>query len=176
MTVAPSVTGTAIVGLDLSLTATGICDRDGARVISSRQRGMTRLDDIVRLVEAHLERSYTVIVEGYSYASKNQAHQLGELGGVVRWRLWTLGVEYVDVPPSALKKFATGKGNAGKPDMLAAAIRAGYDGPNDDNCVDAQWLRWMGMYAHATPSEAPVPVTQYRDEAVAKIDWPEATS
>jgi hypothetical protein len=52
----------------------------------------------------------------------------------------TRDIDYTGVWPSTLKKWTTGKGNAKKPDMLAAAIRRGWVEPAadlDDNEVDA---------------------------------------
>lgn len=163
-----------IVGLDLSLTATGICDERGPRVFSSKKRGMDRLCDIRTAIADAVSAPVAslVIVEGYSYASHNQAHQLGELGGVIRHYLHISGVPYVDVPPATLKKFATGKGNANKSAMGLAAARAGYDGPGDDNAIDAWWLRQLGEYANA--DERHPLTTAYRDECVGKIEWPAA--
>lgn len=65
-------------------------------------------------------------LEGYSFGARQQAHQLGELGGVIRYR----GLHYsrkgrlpypIIAPPSSLKKFATGRGNA---DKVAVAVAA----------------------------------------------------
>lgn len=132
---------------------------------------MVRLAEIRDRVLSHVNAHDVVIVEGYSYASKNQAHQLGELGGVVRLCLHEHGVQRVDVAPPTLKRFATGKGNAGKPDMLVAAIRSGYEGPSDDNCVDAWWLRQLGLFAIG---EGDLDGTAYRAEVITKVDWPDA--
>ena len=44
------------------------------------------------------------------------------------------------VHTGTLKKFATGKGNAGKGAMIEAARKAGFT-PADDNEADAIWLR-----------------------------------
>lgn len=45
-------------------------------------------------------------------------------------------IPYEGVPVGAIKKFATGKGNADKPMMIAAAQSWGYE-PEDDNEADA---------------------------------------
>jgi len=45
-------------------------------------------------------------------------------------------IPYEGVPVGTIKKFATGKGNADKSAMMAAAWKAGYD-PIDDNEADA---------------------------------------
>ena len=45
-------------------------------------------------------------------------------------------IPYQGVPVGTIKKHATGKGNAGKADMIAAAKARGFD-PEDDNEADA---------------------------------------
>lgn len=161
-----------IVGLDLSLTATGVCDYDGAaRVIKSKNVGVARLDDILGAINMPVACASLVVIEGYSYGSANShAHSLGELGGVIRHALWRWNVPWVDCPPKTLKKFATDNGNAAKTAMGIAAAKAGYDGPDDDNCVDAWWLHQFGLYAM---DEGDLNRTQYRDKAIGKIVWPE---
>jgi hypothetical protein len=48
-------------------------------------------------------------VEDYSYSRANQAHQLGELGGVVRVRLRDAGVSVHVVPLASARKLLLGK-------------------------------------------------------------------
>lgn len=114
-----------------------------------------------------------VVVEGYAMGTGRQAgtYSVGELGGVVRLALHEAEVPYVDVAPATLKKFGAGKGNANKSAMGLAAARCGYDGPGDDNAIDAWWLRELGVYANTDEAHRRFGYA-YRDEAVAKIDWP----
>lgn len=49
------------------------------------------------------------------------------------------GVPYAGVPVGTIKRFATGKGNADKPAMIAAARARGCE-PKDDNEADAYCL------------------------------------
>lgn len=62
------------------------------------------------------------------------------------------GVPYQGVPVGTIKKYATGKGNAGKPEMIDAARVLGYH-PADDNEADAIHLLryviagWAGQRA-----------------------------
>lgn len=155
----------AIVGIDLSLTATGIATFDDTFVVKPTVTGMERLDVLRAAVLAECGPTGAVFIEGYAMGTARQAgtYAIGELGGVVRYTLWRHQIPYVDVPPATLKKFATNKGNAGKPDMLDASRRAGYDGSNNDNAVDAWWLRQFGLY---TVGEYEVERFAYRDEAV----------
>lgn len=143
-----------VVGLDLSLTGTGIAFHDGTvrKVDGSKTSGMERVDMIVteigkalHLARAEHDGEPKVIIEGYSYASANQAHQLGELGGVVRHLLWRASVPYAVVPPNSVKKLATGSGGAGKIEVVVAAReRLGYVGHND-NEADSLWVRAFGL-------------------------------
>lgn len=137
-----------VVGLDLSLTHTGVADGfTGPWVIDPKKlRGIERVDFIANLILINMdERTDLICIEGYSFGSRSsQAHALGELGGVVRRDLWREGFTYIDVPPSTLKTYATGKGNASKALVLVEAVkRLGYDG-HDDNEADALWLADMG--------------------------------
>lgn len=49
---------------------------------------------------------------------------------------------YQSVPVGTIKKHATGKGNAGKPAMIAAAIAKGWlpEDSKDDDQADALWI------------------------------------
>lgn len=67
-----------------------------------------------------------VVLEGYSYGSRFQSHQLGELGFAYRQYLYHQYAErsYV-VPPKTVKKFITGNGNANKR-LVADCISRDY--------------------------------------------------
>jgi len=112
------------------------------------------------------------VLEGYAYGIKAASAlvDLSELGGVVRLELSDKGIPFVDVPPASLKLFATGKGNAPKDQVLAAAIRRlGYAG-HDHNTADALWLLSMALVRTADPAR----LTEYQRRALEKIVWPDA--
>ncbi len=160
---------TRVLGLDLSLTASGYAyNEEVVGVIRSKAKGERRLAEIRDAVEELAFEADVVVLEGYSYASANQAHQIGELGGVIRLTLWQRRKPFVEVPPAVLKKFATGKGNADKDAMLAAAIRRfGFEGDNN-NAADAWLLRAMGLAAYLGWGA----VTEFQHQAIAKVTWP----
>lgn len=62
----------------------------------------------------------------------------------VKTRAAAQRIELMPVHSSTLKKWATGKGNAGKPEMIAEAKRRGFD-PIDDNEADACLLYEYAM-------------------------------
>lgn len=58
-----------------------------------------------------------VFIEDYSLGSKGKVFHIAENTGVLKYRLWMLQIPVVAVPPTVIKKFATGKGNANKERM-----------------------------------------------------------
>lgn len=59
----------------------------------------------------------------------------GFLGHLTAW-CESHKIPYQGVPVGTIKKHATGKGNAGKPEMIAAMVAKGH-APKDDNEADA---------------------------------------
>ena len=162
---------TRVLGLDLGLMATGYAYSDEvAGVIRSRARGPRRLAEIRDAILDWVYETDIVVLEGYSYASQNKAHQVGELGGVIRLSLYTARVPYVEVPPAVLKKFTTGKGNADKDAVFAAAIRRfGFEG-DDNNAADAWILRAMGLIAYLRM--APYRGSELPARGSRQVAWP----
>jgi Holliday junction resolvasome RuvABC endonuclease subunit len=75
------------------------------------------------------------------HAGTDAAHVYGGLMAVLQE--WCEGhkIPYAGVPVGSIKKHATGKGNAGKPEMIAAMRELGFE-PTDDNQADAIAL-WL---------------------------------
>jgi len=78
-----------------------------------------------------------VCMEGYSHGAKNGREQAGELGAAVKMTLWDWTLHPTIVPPTSLKKFTTGAGNAGKNEMLLAVYKKWGFEFKDDNEADA---------------------------------------
>ena len=162
-----------IAAFDLSLTCVGFADGHRSGVLvppATANRGVERLRWIRNAVLRQAADAQLVVLEGYSFASRGRAIvSLGELGGVVRCALTDAAIAWLEIAPSSRALFATGKGNAGKPEVLAAAIRElGYEGHSYDE-VDALWLRAMAL-EHYAPSAARL--NEKRRKALAAIAWP----
>jgi len=147
------------VGIDLSLTGTGVSL--GPQSLSTVRHkapqspadGFRRLQGIRAQVLSFVAlRGSVAILEGYSQASKHQAHQLGELGGVVRLALFEEGVPFYVVTPSQLKVFATGKGNSAKEQVGYSAVKRFGVEPKDNNQADALWLWEIGNHLLGEPT------------------------
>ena len=163
----------SILALDLSLTCTGYCIDGQSGRIASRQRGWERIAEILRTVRDLANGVDLVTLEDYAYKIQGNAGvHIAGLGEIVRFWLWTHHYLYVDVPIGTLKKWATGKGNAQKDAMIAAAIRRfGFKG-EDNNEADAHLLWCMARHAYGEPV-ADVPALQAAE--LAKVNWPVMT-
>lgn len=80
------------------------------------------------------------VIEGYSYMSKWRAHDLGEVGGVIRVLFYDLKIPLMVVPPPTLKKFVSGKGNCQKDFMMLFAFRKWGKEFSDTHQCDAYCL------------------------------------
>jgi hypothetical protein len=133
-------------GLDLSITAPGVAHTgvDGTactHLIKPGGNGDLRLTSIRTQVLELIGQPELVLIEGYLNKSMS-AGITGMVHGAVREGLIQDGIPYATIPPSSLKKYATGSGGASKTDMaLAAYKRGGVEFTNDNEC-DAWWL-WV---------------------------------
>jgi Holliday junction resolvasome RuvABC endonuclease subunit len=162
-----------VVGLDLSMTATGIAWADGTTyTVATKATGDRRLvaiqDEVARAVDGyHID---LVVIEDLPTHAK-AAGITGMVHGAVRAQLLRLDVPYALVTPASLKKYATGRGNAGNPDMAVAAFKRGDREFRDDNQCDAWWLRAAGL-DHLGQPVAPLPAAQRA--ALVAVAWPAA--
>lgn len=150
------------VGLDVSLRATGLVVlSDGGDVLRTERIGwpaskwpctslasrisyFAHVSKAIRacVSEAAALAPVRVAVEDYAVHGPGDPTLAPELGGIVRLGLQAFDV--VEVAPSALKAFATGKGNAPKPVvMLEVFKRWAFDPGQDDNIADAYVLARM---------------------------------
>lgn len=119
----------------------------------------------VRMEEAGIPwPSLQVAYEDYSHNSVHRAFTLGELGGVLKCGLLQRGAGLTLVEPKVVKKFATGRGDAGKERMVEQARKEmclGVGLPLSDDAADAYFLAkyiWYksdpkGVIKHETSRE-----------------------
>jgi crossover junction endodeoxyribonuclease RuvC len=183
-----------VVGLDLSLTCTGVAvaTQDGAitdRITSKPTKDATlrervaRLGMMAALTCDHATGADLIVVEGPSYGSTT-GHQHDRSG------LWWLVVgklsglyPVVEVAPGTRMRYATGRGNASKDDVLSAVIRRYHHiDVNGNDEADALILAAMGARFLGHPLERPVPgrplfpgspLPQTCLAAMDAVTWPE---
>jgi Holliday junction resolvasome RuvABC endonuclease subunit len=62
-------------------------------------------------------------MEGYSYgSSSSRLFEIGENTGLLKFKMWSFGMNFEVYAPTAIKKFATGKGNSNKEKMWDSFI------------------------------------------------------
>lgn len=143
------------MGVDPS-TKTGIAVAESGRVLKTcrlevpQRSGLHRAGALAALLLEELASwdPKLVVFEGYGYANSHTLVTLVEIGTVLRYFTMQKGFEYVDIPPTSLKKFVTGKGNAKKDVMMLEVYkRFGYEAPTNDE-ADAIGLAMFGQAMH----------------------------
>ena len=114
-----------IIALDISLRETGyaIKTEQGEiitgtiktpKIIKDFERAKYQSDKINNLISKYYKQGKTKIaIEGYSFGSNtNTLTQIAELVGIVKYHVYYN--DYEVIPPTVIKKYITGKGNAKK--------------------------------------------------------------
>jgi Holliday junction resolvasome RuvABC endonuclease subunit len=163
-----------LLALDLSLVSTGFCSDKKMGIIATTEKGPKRLDLISSVVSDIVkeEEIDVVVIEGYSFASRSgQAFSIGELGGVVRTTLYRMGIPFIEIPPTCRAKFATGKGNASKNEVVSSiSAKTGiiFRNPGADDQCDAWILLEMAKtYLGISSIDWP----KVNKDALDKVDW-----
>ncbi len=191
-------TGPRVVGIDLSLTCTGLAlppihaNAAGNTMAIKKPSGQRpengwpelrrlrwmrdRVVGEVRRFAGGVGAGYTctvlVVIEGIAISRQTGQH-------MTRAGLWWMTVDALDamagvqvavVTPTCRAKYATGKGNAGKDVVMREVARRFPDFAGGEDEADALVLRAMGMDHLGFPM-AQMPQT-HRD-ALAAVQWPE---
>ena len=132
-----------ILGIDLSLNSPAVCFFSGEQfnqeeciyfyftnnkklaitnkkfsgtLIPEYYNDMQRYENITRWV-MNIISDHTpdhIFIEGYSFSSTGKVFNIAENCGILKYNIWKYGITYSVLPPSVVKKNATGKGNANK--------------------------------------------------------------
>lgn len=178
-----------IVGIDPSLTATGIIVlRDGKVELAETTKNRPDLGTIerVKLIRERIiditenlsdgkqwQAPDLIVIEGFSYGSKGRSvFDIAYLGWRIREDLERLkeqdNIPWLEVPPSQLKKFATGQGNTNKEIILQQVYkRWGYE-THDNNIADAYVLAQIGR-AYLQDSYKPDDLNLFQLEVIANL-------
>lgn len=172
-----------IAGLDLSLTATGIAVfTDGATRTALVRSGGTRQDSwlqrhdrirgLVEKIAGHVPPGALVAIEAYG-STTGSVTDRAALWWMTFGALRDIGCTIVPIPPTVRAKYATGKGNAGKDVVLAAAVRRyPHIDINTNDEADAVILMAIGCRLIGAPIDDPLPVLQLA--ALNNLHLPEA--
>lgn len=77
-----------------------------------------RYEEMASWALSKLPANTEIAIEDYSYGAKGRVFHIAENTGILKYLLWKRGLEHQVVPPTTIKKFATGKGNAKKHEIV----------------------------------------------------------
>lgn len=144
-----------ILGIDPSLTSTGLCALEDGEVVWTHTiktydlRGTARLRYIQGRIRwaLYLQQPDLVVMEDYAMGIKGgRVFSIGEMGGAIKMQITILEIDAYLVSPSSMKKFVTGKGNATKTQIHDALLMAWDIGIEQEDEADACGLALFGHY------------------------------
>ena len=126
------------------------------------------LEDTLDYIQEHGAELLDVSIEG-SVLQSPAALKLGELAAIVKLSLYERDKIFpLQVSPMTLKKFASGKGNSKKQEMLLQMYKRWGIEFNDDNAADsyalARLIRGVGINAVENAVIQQMKDPKYRDE------------
>ena len=173
--------GMRVVGLDLSLTSTGMSDGQSHRVTQTSPDDPLeyRMDRITCCAREFANGSNGVgsraglaVIEAGAFSRGSQsaaAEYLSALRFMVRRELWLMGIPFAMISPTSLKLYTTGYGKATKLQMVEAVkarhgldlsgvlVKYGRYDMADAIALAAMGYAWMGQ---PLPTEGPPPPRQ----------------
>ncbi|MFI8104739.1 hypothetical protein [Streptomyces sp. NPDC086023] len=179
LTARPAAAGASprplVIGLDLSLTSTGVAGQGWTDRIRTKSRGDARLAYLEDAVVSFIRSAELVVMEGpsFGHAGPRNPEDLAGLRVLVRRYCYRHHIPYAVIPPSSLKLYVAGRGNATKGEVRSAVAdrygvhtegSARYD-QADAYAALAAAYDWLGQPL------APVP--ERNRAALAKCAWPE---
>jgi Holliday junction resolvasome RuvABC endonuclease subunit len=146
---------TTVIGGDLALAQTGLAVwRDGDVYLRTVRTHKDQGDDTVRHsiicreVRREARPPRTLFVCEGIYHRRNFGAvglKLAAVRGVVLLHCYAMSVPYVVLTPQNVKMLATGRGDAKKPAMMAAARDVLRLEPANDDEADAAWMMAAGL-------------------------------
>jgi len=170
-----------ILGIDFSLTATGVCAITDGEAESITIRSVKeehwfdfpkRVTGIAFDIEEWVgDRDPYVILESPAFAAKSSSLDRMFGGWWLLLDVLTTTCSFdppLLVTPSQVKKFATGKGNAGKDEVMLATARRYPDVViGNNNEADALTIAAIGAAAYEEPFTSTL--TKYQQEVVEAV-------
>lgn len=160
------------LGIDPSLTSTGFVRLEDGKILEQRliktkptNNPVEELERLLFIVNTiNIEKADITMVEGIAFMVHNTSAlvQLSALNYLIRERLYLTNKKFIIVPPTQLKKFVSGKGNAPKELVMLEAYKRYHISFKDNNLADAYVLARIG---EALLNEN-VKLTKFQEEVI----------
>ncbi|MEV6569978.1 hypothetical protein [Streptomyces sp. NPDC051577] len=165
-----------VIGLDISLTSTGVAGDGWTNHIRTKSRGDYRLNYLAGAIGDFIKLADLVVMEGpsYGHAALGGHEDMAGLRCLVRVFCHRRKIPYAVISPSSLKLYGTGYGKAAKGEVRSAVAdrygvhtegAARYD-EADAYVAMAAGMDWLGYRLGA-------PVPEKCAKALAGVQWPE---
>lgn len=181
--VAPHVPDGIYVGIDQSLTGTGVAifNADGYLLrtdLFGTKPGLTPLEEVERFISLFADvhnavqkivpfKPVCAVMEDFAFAQAHQMAKLGGLGWHFRIMMSRTNWHFATCPTTVLKQIACGKGNAQKDQIMLGVYKRWTFESSDNNIADAYVLGRIALMAYAKP--LPGPATGVRKDDLASI-------
>jgi crossover junction endodeoxyribonuclease RuvC len=173
------VAGQSFCGLDLSLTSTGFCLKNGSTITidtiktepKNFKNDLDRLIHIRNTIISKLPVGVKMVCIEDFFVPSNKLQigsgiKLAMLGTTIRLSLYERGIPFVIVSPLQLKKFVTGKGVGDKSMILREVFKRWGINAKDDNQADASVLSYL---AEALLSEITELTPKFQAEVIRTV-------
>ncbi|MFC3797923.1 hypothetical protein [Cohnella sp. GCM10012308] len=122
--------------------------------------------DMARLIDAvmgRLQKGDRIAIEGFGFASQT-GFLLGGIGWGIRMEIERAGMQYIEIAPSALKKFSGAGGNAAKEILAVEVYKRWGVQYKSNNVTDAYVLAQIARAIHE-----PVRLIKCQTEVIQKL-------
>ncbi len=170
------------VGLDMSLTASGICIKQGSKITvetikttpATADNDLSRLKYIVGQVMQRipLDTKMICIEDFFTPANAFQigsAIKLAMLGTAIRLALYDAKFPFYVIAPSSLKKHILGKGVGQKSLIIREVFKKYGENVKDDNQADAIVLATIAEHLFATLKGETIDITKPQSEVIKNL-------
>lgn len=162
---------TRYIGIDPSgETGMSILDKngnylDGFEILSNQSNRTAKICEIVEDIMDNLESGDVIAIEGFSFGSKGKGidFQFG-LGHAIRLELYRQDMKWIEVTPTQVKKFATGKGTTKKENMILPINRLWGFEHESNNVRDAFVLAQVARSVQTGST-----LTEYQQDVIEAI-------
>ncbi len=129
--------------------------------------GFERINALVgRVLDVIEEYKPDIItIEEMFVGHASSAIPIIQIGSFLRYFLWQESIKYVDVPPTVLKKFVVGTGNAKKEQVMMKVLHHWGFESKTNNIADAVGIAMIGLLLLKEP------FTKAQYETCAAIDF-----
>ncbi|WP_245850791.1 hypothetical protein [Paenibacillus herberti] len=118
---------------------------------------------LLRKVMALVEPDDQVAIEGFGFASQS-GFLLGGIGWAIRLQLHIRGIPFIEVAPSALKKFSGASGNCAKEELAVEVYARWGFRSKSNNITDAYVLAQIARAMHE-----PIRLIKKQEEVISNL-------